>query len=91
MEAELQSIRRSGSDLLGEAISRVRSGQVGIQPGYDGEFGTIRLIDSQERDQISGQLGLFEAKRKINQLLHLFHYRSTLEFQEYELHPLPVV
>lgn len=59
VEAELESIRRSGSDLLGEAISRVRSGLVGIQPGYDGEFGTIRLIDSQERAQISGQLGLF--------------------------------
>jgi uncharacterized protein (TIGR00375 family) len=59
VEAELESIRRFASDLLGEAISRVRSGQVGIQPGYDGEFGTIRLFDSQERDQISGQLDLF--------------------------------
>jgi uncharacterized protein (TIGR00375 family) len=59
VEAELESICRSGSDLLGEAISRVRSGQVGIQPGYDGVFGTIRVIDSQERERISGQLGLF--------------------------------
>jgi PHP family Zn ribbon phosphoesterase len=61
VEAELESIRRSGSNLLGEAISRVRSGQVGIQPGYDGEFGTIRVIDSQEREQISGQLSLFSS------------------------------
>jgi DNA helicase-2/ATP-dependent DNA helicase PcrA len=59
VEAELENICRSGSDLLGEAISRVRSGQVGIQPGYDGVFGTIRVIDSQERERISGQLGLF--------------------------------
>jgi PHP family Zn ribbon phosphoesterase len=59
VEAELESIRRSGSDLLGEAINRVRSGQVGIQPGYDGVFGTIRVIDRQERERISGQLGLF--------------------------------
>jgi DNA helicase-2/ATP-dependent DNA helicase PcrA len=59
VEAELENICRSGSDLLGEAISRVRSGQVGIQPGYDGVFGTIRVIDSRERERISGQLGLF--------------------------------
>jgi uncharacterized protein (TIGR00375 family) len=63
VEAELETIRRSGSNLLGEAINRVRSGQVSIQPGYDGEFGTIRVIDSQEREQISGQLGLFACER----------------------------
>jgi PHP family Zn ribbon phosphoesterase len=63
VEAELESIRRSASNLLGEAINRVRSGQVDIQPGYDGEFGTIRVIDSQEREKISGQLGLFSCER----------------------------
>ncbi len=59
VEAELESIRRAGSDLLSEAIGRVRSGHVRIQPGYDGEFGTIRVFHSREREQVCGQLGLF--------------------------------
>jgi PHP family Zn ribbon phosphoesterase len=59
LEAELESIRQAGSLLMAEAISRVRSGEVSIHPGYDGEFGTIRVFHSTEREQISGQLGLF--------------------------------
>lgn len=59
IEAELDSILQAGSPLLAEAIGRVRSGEVSIYPGYDGEFGTIRVFDSNEREQISGQLGLF--------------------------------
>jgi uncharacterized protein (TIGR00375 family) len=59
VEAETESIRRAGSTLLAEAISRIRAGQVRIYPGYDGEFGTIRVFDSKERARLSGQLGLF--------------------------------
>ncbi|UCG14206.1 MAG: DNA helicase UvrD, partial [Deltaproteobacteria bacterium] len=59
LEAELDSIRQTSSDLLAEAISRVRSGRVEIQPGYDGEFGTIRVFSKEERQQITGQLDLF--------------------------------
>ena len=59
IEAELESIRQAGSNLLSEAIGRIRSGQVSIYPGYDGEFGTIQVFDSKERELISGQLGLF--------------------------------
>jgi uncharacterized protein (TIGR00375 family) len=59
VEAELDIIRQASSDLLAEAISRVRSGQVSIRPGYDGEFGTIQVFEGEERQQLSGQLGLF--------------------------------
>ncbi len=59
VEAELETIHQVSSHLLGEAISRIRSGQVSINPGYDGEFGTIKVFDREEREQISGQLGLF--------------------------------
>jgi uncharacterized protein (TIGR00375 family) len=59
VEVELEKIQRVSSDLLAEAIGRVRSGQVSIKPGYDGEFGTIKVFDRKEREQISGQLGLF--------------------------------
>jgi len=59
MESEIKNIRQAGSVLLGEAISRMRTGQIRIYPGYDGEFGTIRVFDREEREQLSGQLGLF--------------------------------
>jgi PHP family Zn ribbon phosphoesterase len=59
LEADLASIRRVSSDLLAEAIRRIRAGQVSIDPGYDGEFGTVKVFDSEEREQVSGQLGLF--------------------------------
>jgi uncharacterized protein (TIGR00375 family) len=59
MESEIRNIRQAGSVLLGEAISRMRTGQISIYPGYDGEFGTIRVFDREEREQFSGQLGLF--------------------------------
>jgi DNA helicase-2/ATP-dependent DNA helicase PcrA len=59
VKAEIKDIRQAGSDLLGEAIKRMRSGKISIYPGYDGEFGTIRVFASEEREQISGQLGLF--------------------------------
>ena len=36
------------SPLLGEAVSRLRQGRVIRDPGYDGEYGTIRLFDAAE-------------------------------------------
>ena len=36
------------SELLGEAISRLRSGRVIKQAGYDGEYGVIRLFEPGE-------------------------------------------
>ncbi|MCC6543136.1 MAG: DNA helicase UvrD [Nitrospirae bacterium] len=37
-------ISDSGSPSLAEAIRRVRSGEVHIEAGYDGEFGTVRIF-----------------------------------------------
>lgn len=36
------------SPVLGEAVSRIRSGRVIRTPGYDGEFGVIRVFDKGE-------------------------------------------
>jgi len=41
--------------LLGEAIARMRAGRVIRNPGYDGEFGTIRLFAEGELAQLAGQ------------------------------------
>lgn len=44
----LEDIRAAGGALLAEAIARLRTGQVRRQPGYDGQYGTIRLFDPAE-------------------------------------------
>jgi DNA helicase-2/ATP-dependent DNA helicase PcrA len=43
-QAPLADITRAGSLLLAEAIQRMRSGRVHREPGFDGEYGTIRMF-----------------------------------------------
>jgi ATP-dependent DNA helicase UvrD/PcrA len=47
-KASLDDISRNGSSLLAEAISRMRSGRVIRRPGFDGQYGTIRLFTDEE-------------------------------------------
>jgi uncharacterized protein (TIGR00375 family) len=42
----LTDIGHAGSPRLAEAISRMRKGDVAITPGFDGEYGKIRIFDS---------------------------------------------
>jgi uncharacterized protein (TIGR00375 family) len=58
MDTSFDDIERAGTPLLREAISRVRSGKVHIAPGYDGEYGKIRIFEEVERKAIKGQLKL---------------------------------
>ncbi len=58
MDAQLDDIERVGTPLIREAISRMRAGKVHIAPGYDGEFGRIRIFEEVERKEIKGQLKL---------------------------------
>ncbi|AEI38499.1 MAG: UvrD-helicase domain-containing protein [Zymomonas mobilis subsp. pomaceae] len=52
--------------LLGEAIDRLRKGKVIREAGYDGEYGTIRLFEKQEMEQLTkgGLLFNFAPVRK---------------------------
>jgi uncharacterized protein (TIGR00375 family) len=49
-EVPLDDVRRVGGTLLGEAIARLRRGEVIRDAGYDGEYGTIRLFQPDELD-----------------------------------------
>jgi uncharacterized protein (TIGR00375 family) len=46
------------SPILGEAVCRIRAGRVIRRPGYDGEFGVIRVFAEGELDRLAGQGGL---------------------------------
>lgn len=61
LEAEADAIAHHHSPVLAEAIRRMRAGRVIRQSGYDGEYGTIRLFDPDERRELLGQRSLFAA------------------------------
>jgi PHP family Zn ribbon phosphoesterase len=43
-DAPLEDVERASGALVAEAIARLRRGEVIREPGYDGEYGTIRLL-----------------------------------------------
>lgn len=49
-----------GGELLGEAVTRLRRGQVIRQSGFDGEYGVIRLFEPDELRRSSGTTALFD-------------------------------
>ncbi|MEJ2717037.1 MAG: endonuclease Q family protein, partial [Deltaproteobacteria bacterium] len=51
----IEEIARHAPGIIVEGISRVRKGQVSIQAGFDGEYGTVRLFTADERDLFQGQ------------------------------------
>lgn len=49
---------KKGDPLLVEAIRKMRSGNIHILEGYDGEFGKIQIFDNTELAELSGQLSI---------------------------------
>jgi hypothetical protein len=43
-ETDVADLSRAGGSLLGEAVARLRRGEVIKEAGYDGEYGVIRLM-----------------------------------------------
>jgi ATP-dependent DNA helicase UvrD/PcrA len=58
-EITYESLEKSGIPLLGEAIKRVRAKQITLLPGYDGEFGKVKIFTQEEREKLSNQQSLF--------------------------------
>jgi uncharacterized protein (TIGR00375 family) len=58
---ESQILDDSGIPLLGEAIRRMRKGKIELSPGYDGEFGKIKIFRPSERKVLQGQKSLFSS------------------------------
>src|SRR5262249_17852239 len=54
-----EDVARCGEPLVAEALRRMRTGEVEILAGYDGEYGTIRIFSAAEREQLKGQRALF--------------------------------
>ncbi len=54
-----EQIEQASSPELAEGIKRVRQEKVQIEPGYDGEYGRIKIFKDEERGNFSKQASLF--------------------------------
>jgi DNA helicase-2/ATP-dependent DNA helicase PcrA len=57
---EADAIEQAGIPLLAEAIQRMRRRQIDVIPGYDGEYGRVRIFKERERERLMGQQSLFK-------------------------------
>ena len=55
----LEEIRQKSGFLIAEGIERLRSGEVERIPGFDGEYGTIKLFQPYELEAVDGQMDFF--------------------------------
>lgn len=51
LEAPAEELKSAASAEAAEGIMRVRGGRVKIEPGYDGEYGKIRIFDDADRER----------------------------------------
>jgi uncharacterized protein (TIGR00375 family) len=58
-QLDVRQIETAGVPLLAEAVRRMRAKEVQIQPGFDGEYGIVKIFSAQERADILGQRTLF--------------------------------
>lgn len=61
---ELDRLAKDAGPLIAEGIRRLRSGEVMIQPGYDGEYGVISVFNESDRQAWKGQAALFESEAR---------------------------
>ena len=55
-EIPLEDIRKEAGERVAEGIRRLRAGAVIREPGYDGQYGKIRLFTEEELENTEGQL-----------------------------------
>ncbi len=60
LDTEDEELRRICGDQIAGAVSKVRSGEVSISPGFDGEFGKIKITKDNTGLNRSDQMGLFK-------------------------------
>lgn len=59
LETNIRDIQISAGEKIADGISRVRAGDIVISPGFDGEYGKVKIWSKNERkEQAHSQIGL---------------------------------
>ena len=58
VDKSAEQIDAANVPLLAEAIMKMRTGDINIDPGYDGEFGKVKLFSEQEKIRLKGEKNL---------------------------------
>lgn len=61
-ELPVERLREASMDLLAEALTRMRDGRVHLEPGFDGQYGVVRLFRKGELANLKGQLSLVDSQ-----------------------------
>lgn len=59
LDADVEALKQATSPEIAEGIKRVREGKVSIEPGYDGEYGKIKIFGEHETRSVLSQKTLF--------------------------------
>ncbi|MEZ4357240.1 MAG: UvrD-helicase domain-containing protein [Eubacteriales bacterium] len=62
-EAKISDIELKAGAIVAESIRRIRAGEVTVLPGFDGEYGKVKILDKHEISLFTGQLSLFEDEK----------------------------
>ncbi len=58
LNVPVNDIGQASLPAIGEGVKRMREGKLTIQPGYDGEFGVIKIFNDKEKKNIAAQKSL---------------------------------
>lgn len=58
LDKSFEEIETANVPLLAEAVKKMRTGEVNIDPGYDGEYGKVNLFSRQEKERLKGEKNL---------------------------------
>ncbi len=58
-EIPLKDLKAYSSSEVAEAVGRVRDGRIKIIPGYDGQYGTVKVFEEPVKKRVPVQAGLF--------------------------------
>jgi len=50
MNVSIEKIKEVSSDKIAEGVRRVREGELIVEPGYDGEYGVVKIFKEREKD-----------------------------------------
>jgi len=55
LDSSFEEIGKANVPLLAEAVKKMRTGDVTIDPGFDGEFGKVKLFSRKEKEILKGE------------------------------------